>query len=124
MQVNKDSIKNCGGVVISADVISSIAANAAKDIDGVDGLCTAPVQIKGMLGKVSGKPTCVTVSNKDSDLSITVYIIVKGGYNIQTVASEVQASVKQAVQSMTGKVVDKVNVCVADLAVSTEKEEE
>ncbi len=100
MQVNKDSIKNCGGVVISSEVISSIAANAAKDIDGVAGLCSAPVQIKGVLGKVSGKPSSVTVSTKNSDLVITVYIRVKGGYNIQTVASEVQTAVKQAVQNM------------------------
>lgn len=124
MQVNKDSIKNCGGVVISAEVISSIAANAAKDIEGVDGLCAAPVQIKGVLGKVSGKPSSVVVSNKDSDLVITVYIRMKSGYNIQTVASEVQNAVKQTVQNMTGKVVTKVNVTVADLVLSAEKDEQ
>lgn len=124
MQVNKESIKNCGGVVISSEVISSIAVNAAKDIEGVAGLCHAPVQIKGVLGKVSGKPSSVTVSTKNSDLVITVYISVKGGYNIQTVASEVQAAVKQAVQNMTGKVVTKVNVSVADLEVIKEKEEQ
>lgn len=124
MQVNKDSIKNCGGVVISSEVISSIAINATKDIDGVAGLSHAPVQIKGMLGKVSGKPSSVTVSTKNSDLVITVYISVKAGYNIQTVASEVQTAVKQAVQNMTGKVVTKVNVSIADLEVGGEKEEQ
>lgn len=124
MQVNKDSIKNCGGVVISAEVISSIAANAAKDIDGVAGLCAAPAQIKGVLGKVSGKPSSVIVSNKNTDLIITIHIKIKNGYNIQTVGSEVQAAVKQAVQNMTGKVVNKVNVSVADLAVSENKAEQ
>lgn len=124
MQVNKESIKNCGGVVISAEVISSIAANAAKDIDGVAGLCAAPAQIKGMLNKVSGKPSSVLISNKNTDLVITVYIRIKGGYNIQTVASNVQTAVKQAVQNMTGKVVTKVNVSVADLDTTEEKTEQ
>lgn len=124
MQVNKDSIKNCGGVVISAEVISSIAANAAKDIDGVAGLCAAPAQIKGVLGKVSGKPSSVVISNKNTDLVITIYIKIENGYNIQTVGSEVQAAVKQAVQNMTGKVVNKVNVSVADLAVIANNSEQ
>ena len=116
MQVNKDSIKKCGGVVISNEVISSIAANAAKEIEGVAGLSTAPVQIKGVLNKMSGKPTSVVVSNKNSDLVITVYIKAKKGYNVQTVSSAVQNAVKNSVQSMTGKVVNKVNVSVADIS--------
>lgn len=124
MQVNKDSIKNCGGVVISAEVISSIAANAAKDIDGVAGLCAAPAQIKGMLGKVSGKPSSVVISTKNTDLVITIYIKIKSGYNIQTVGTEVQNAVKQAVQNMTGKVVNKVNVSVADIALGENKSEQ
>ncbi|MBR5273151.1 MAG: Asp23/Gls24 family envelope stress response protein [Clostridia bacterium] len=120
MQINKDSIKKCGGVVISSEVISSIAANAAKDIEGVAGLSTAPVQIKGMLNKVSGKPSSVVVTNKNSDLVITVYISVMKGYNIQTVSCEVQSAVKNAVQNMTGKVVNKVNVSVSDLFIAEE----
>ncbi len=120
MQVNKDSIKKCGGVVISTEVITSIAANAAKEIDGVAGLCAAPVQIKGMLNKMSGKPSSVVVTNKNADLIITVYIKVIKGYNIQTVSCEVQSAVKNAVQNMTGKVVDKVNVSVADLFIGEE----
>ena len=64
---------------------------------------------------MSGKPTSVVVSNKDSDLIITVYIKAQRGYNIQTVSSAVQTAVKNSVQNMTGKVVNKVNVSVADI---------
>ena len=75
---NRDS----GGVVISNDVIASIAANAVKDVDGFN------------------------------DIKVQLFINIKSGFNIQSVCTAVQQSVKNAVQSMTGKVVSKVNVCV------------
>ena len=114
MQTNNGG-SNYGGVVISSDVISSIAVNAAKDIDGVAGFSNSHVQIKGVLNKISGKPSSVTVTNDDSDLIITVNIKVYSGYNIQDIAAKVQSAVKQAVQNMTGKVVTRVNVTVSDL---------
>ena len=122
MPNNKEANKS-GGVVISSGVISSIAINATKDIEGVAGLSSNNVQIKGMLNKMSGKPSSVIISMENSELVITVYIKIKDGYNIQSVASKVQTSVKQAVQNMTGKVVAKVNVTVADLVVGDAEEE-
>ena len=98
---NRDS----GGVVISNDVIASIAANAVKDVDGFGSFSSRPAHL-------SESPRAVKVWSLDNDIKVQLFINIKSGFNIQSVCTAVQQSVKNAVQSMTGKVVSKVNVCV------------
>ncbi|NMP37018.1 MAG: Asp23/Gls24 family envelope stress response protein [Clostridiales bacterium] len=101
-----------GELIISEDVIASIAANAARDVEGVSSLASRPNDLSILFkGDKPGKS--VRVWNGDNDVKIQMYINIKSSANIPTVASAVQRSVKNAVQGMTGKVVTRVNVNIA-----------
>jgi len=57
----------------------------------------------------------VKVWSGENDIKLQIYIIIKENRKIPAVASEVQRSVKSAVQSMTSRVVTKVNVSIAGI---------
>ncbi|MCR5484320.1 MAG: Asp23/Gls24 family envelope stress response protein [Clostridiales bacterium] len=121
----KDKIKiidNIGGLIISDDVISSIAVNAAKDVDGVTGFVTrTPDFVQTIFKKEDDNNKSVKVQNSDGGLKLDIGITVSNSAKIQTVASEVQNSIKNAVQNMTGKIVSKVNVNIAGVTFGDEK---
>ena len=108
MQTNERTAEN-GGIFISIDVIASIAANAAKDIEGVSGFAVKTGTRTAGAADIS---KAVKVLSQDNDVKIQIGIRVKNGVNLQTVSMAIQRSIKNAVQSMTGKVVTKVNVAV------------
>lgn len=108
MHTNERTAEN-GGIFISNDVIASIAANAARDIEGVSGFAYKSVNRAGSASDIS---KAVRVVSQDNDVKIQIGIRVKNGVNLQTVSLNIQRSIKNAVQSMTGKVVSKVNVAV------------
>lgn len=112
MNTNERTADN-GEIIISNDVIASIALNAAKDVEGVTGFVSKNSAGRG--GKASGGDPgtkAVRVLVLDNDVRIQIFIRVKSGSNIQEVSTAIQRSVKGAVQSMTGKVVSKVNVSI------------
>ena len=108
MQTNERTDEN-GGIFISNDVIASIAANAAKDIEGVSGFA---LKTGTRTAGAADSAKAVKVLSQDNDVKIQIGIRVKNGVNLQTVSMAIQRSIKNAVQSMTGKVVTKVNVAV------------
>lgn len=108
MHTNERTAEN-GGIFISNDVIASIAANAAKDIEGVSGFACKSVNRTSGTSDVS---KAVKVFSQENDVKIQIGIRVKNGVNLQTVSLNIQRSIKNAVQSMTGKVVSNVNVAV------------
>ncbi len=107
-------------LVISDDVIASIAMSAAKDIEGVGGLVQRPKDIRSLVNIFEGPLKYVEVSSNDNVYNLKLYITIKEGVKIPSVVSKVQTAVKNAVQGMGGCVVSKVNVCVADVEI-TEK---
>lgn len=105
-----------GELFISDEVVSSIAVNAAKDVDGVSSFHSGPVDVVNTIKQGSLKVMSPVRLIQDGDIfSISIYINLKPGVNFQTVATEVQSVVKEAVQNMTGKLVNKVNVIVAGI---------
>ncbi|MDD6727817.1 MAG: Asp23/Gls24 family envelope stress response protein [Eubacteriales bacterium] len=105
-----------GELVISEEVLSSIAVNAAKDVDGVSSFCNKPVDVVNTIKQGSLKVTSpVRIKQDGDDFSISIYINIAPGKKFRTVASEVQTAVKESVQNMTGKLVTKVNVIVAGI---------
>ena len=74
--------------VISEEVLATIAANAAKDVEGVARLGSRPADL--------------------IDLVHTA--------KIQEVCRNVQTAVKEAIQNMTGRVVTRVDVSVTGIA--------
>lgn len=97
---------------ISDDVIASIAANAVKDVDGFGSFSNRTPDVISQALPNASAPKSIKVSCTDNDIQIQLYINVKEGNNAQDISAAVQRAVKGSVQSMTGKVVSKVNVCV------------
>lgn len=105
-----------GELVISEEVLSSIAINAAKDVDGVSSFCNKPVDVVNTIKQGSLKVMSpVRIKQDDDTFSISIYINIAPGRKFQEVATKVQTAVKESVQNMTGKLVSKVNVIVAGI---------
>lgn len=105
-----EKIRENSDIIISNDVIAAIAVNAAKDVEGVSGFATKAAG-RIMQGTATEElMKAVKVTSLDNEIRIQIYIRVKSGVNIQTVSLGIQRSVKNVVQSMTGKVVSKVSV--------------
>lgn len=97
-----------GSLKISEDVIITVARLAALDVEGVASLF-------GEVNKLSKLRNNgpITVSMMGDVAALNVKIKVKNGVKAAAVAQEVQAAVKESVQSMTGVAVARVNVSVS-----------
>lgn len=107
-----------GKVIISEEVIASIASIAANEIDGVAGLGTP--NVADFLGKKASSKGVKIVLFEDS-AEINVTIVVKKGVVIPSVAKAVQENIISAVESMTGIKVTAVNVKVGGVNFEKEK---
>ena len=104
-----------GLVMISEDVIATIALHALNDIDGFAGLAAKPgADIVEILGKIWGKGLRIQIA-ADNALTISCNVVVKYGYSVMDVAAAVQSGVCSAVESMTGVEVKAVNVNVCGI---------
>jgi len=90
-----------GSLKISKDVLATIAAMAAKEVEGVYGVA------KGQISKA------VAITLSDDIAVIDVRLVLEHTARIPTVSQRVQSAVKEAVQNMTGITVSKVNVVAA-----------
>ncbi len=105
-----------GNVIISEEVLASIATNAAKDVDGVSSFSNRPVDVVSTIKSGSLKVMSpVRVLQNGDDITISIYLNLEPNTKIRAVSQNVQSSVKEAVQNMTGKLVSKVNVIVAGI---------
>lgn len=104
---------------ISDEVIASITSIATKEIEGVADLVSA-TNLKGVF-KSKPVKSPVIIDFDDDVAIIDVFIKIKQGAKVQTVATDVQKRVKDAVQNMTGIAVSKVNVHVSAIAFEDNK---
>ena len=112
MEIIKNSDK--GNLIISHEAISSIAINAAKDVDGVGSFSNRPVDVVSTIKKGSLKVMSpVTQNGEDMDVSICINLL--PNKKIKTVSENIQTSVREAIENMTGKKVNKVNVIIAGI---------
>ncbi len=117
--MSDNTTKTVGDLVLSEEVVAKIASVAAKDVPGVRGVVAAPADIKGLLRKARSIPA-VKVTNMENAMTIDISLRLAPGARIPDVAQAVQNGVKNAVQSMTGRVVGKVNVTIQDIDLSEE----
>ena len=116
-----DNAKNTvGSLKISEDVISKIAETAAIEVEGVASMANVQLSIKSVINKYTGTAKSINITVNDDVAVIDVYVILKHGAKIQTVATAIQEGVKNAVQNMTGLTVAKVNVNVAGIYIEQE----
>ena len=101
-----------GTVKIASDVVATIAGLAAADVKGIAGMSGG---VAGGIAELLGRKNLtkgIKVEIIEQSVAIDVFTIVEYGVFIAEVAKEVQASVKNAVETMTGLICSAVNVHV------------
>ncbi|GAA4709836.1 Asp23/Gls24 family envelope stress response protein [Brevibacillus fulvus] len=109
-----------GKVQIAPEVLEVIAGMAASEVDGVAQMSGGFVgDIAERLGRKNvARGVRVEVGTKEA--AVDVSIIVKFGYRIPEVARNIQDSVRNAIESMTGLSVVEVNVHIIDVELKSE----
>ena len=100
-------IQDNGSVMISEDVVATIVANAAQEVDGIESLHTRK--------SWSGKNMKIAIA-EDNTLTIDCNVIVKYGFSVIDVAKNAQNAITSAVESMAGVKVAQANVNVCHIA--------
>ncbi len=102
-----------GEVQIASEVITAIAGISASEVEGIESMVGSGVG--DIVGKLGGKSNSkgVKVNITDDKAELDVAVNVRFGYSIPKVSAKVQEKVSQAVSSMTGLEVTRVNVRVA-----------
>lgn len=105
-----------GCVMISEDVVATIALNALSEIEGFAGLSTKPgADIIDLIGKKNwGKSVKVVITEEDA-LIIDCNVLVTYGHSVVNVAGAIQAAVASALESTTGAKVLAVNVNICGI---------
>jgi uncharacterized alkaline shock family protein YloU len=110
---------------ISDDVIVTIAARVLSEIEGVASVPGGLVS--GILGR-KGASKGIKVEMSDREVMIDVAVTLDYGIRIPELAANIQTSIREAVEEMTGQYVRAVNVTVQGMrlpeAIRTEVEEE
>jgi uncharacterized alkaline shock family protein YloU len=114
--------KNKGQIRIADDVIASIAGTAAMEADGIVALAGGSAIIDKLSKKAKRNGHGVAISVEDKSVSVELNVCVAYGCSIRTAAEEAQSKVKDAVETMTGLKVERVNINIA--AIEFEKNEE
>ena len=105
-----------GSINISEDVISTMVRTAITEIDGVAGISnTAGAALAELIG-IKTVSKGIKVQIVDDTIKVDAVILVRYGCNIVNVAKEVQNSVTEAVQAITGIDKAEVNVHVSGVA--------
>lgn len=124
---NNSQIDNLqyGQVKISDDVVATIAGLAAGEVEGIWSMSGG---ITGNLTDLFGKKNLskgVKVEVGEEEAAIDLYLVVDYGVKIPDVAWQVQESVKNAIETMTGLKVVEVNIHVQGVNIpKKEKEKE
>ena len=109
-----------GSIHISQEVIASIAALAASEVEGVCGLsANLGSDIAELLGRKNlGRGVKITIH--DDSIAIDCYVVALLGYSVIDIAKNVQERVVTAVESMTGATVRSVNVDICGITLPKE----
>lgn len=95
---------------ISQEVVSTVAQEAIRELDGVAGLSNLPAKSGLFASPASARPVRIALSGDVAQIDIG--IVLYGNARLKDVCERVQSVVKDAVQNMTGVTVSKVNVHV------------
>ena len=106
-----------GTLQVSEDVVTSVAAAAVLEVEGVCGLSNSiSTDIAEMLGMKALSRGVRLTAGKDGTLKIECDIVAKFGQSVFALAKQVQDSVKSSVESVIGLKVAQVNVNVCGIA--------
>lgn len=124
MSENKEYVSQTvenGSIRISEDVIASIAAMAAMEVEGVYGLNNIiGSELAGKISKKSQGRGIRLVISDNNDISIDCYVVVLYGHSVFDVAKSVQENVTTVVEATTGQKVKTVNVSISGISLPRE----
>ena len=106
----EESRTDLGTIRIHKNVIASIAAVAATEIEGVKRIGG---DFRSGIMELIGKKTlaCVGVEfDKSGDVKLEIPLIIKYGFNIPIIASKVQENIRQALEKMTNLSIKDINI--------------
>ena len=98
-----------GCIHISEDVLASIAAGAAAEVEGISGLMNLAAK------KSNARGVRLSVDDEEGAV-IDLYVMIRYGYAIPEVAEKIQNAVSGAIESMTGFSVKAFNVHVGGVS--------
>ncbi len=105
-----------GAVLISEDVIATIATNTISDMEGVVGLCIKQGRdLSDVLSKKNRNRGLVISIDQDNAATIDCNVNIEFGQTVVTVAQNIQTAVTAAIESATGIKVNAVNVNVCGI---------
>ncbi len=120
MAENKDYLvqeQENGNILISEEVIASIAALAVREVEGVYGLSvTQSIDLSNILGKKNLRKG-IRVAITEEGVEISCNLIVRMGSAVMTVAQGVQTAITDEVAAMTGVRPLRVNINVCGVAI-------
>ena len=118
---SKDKVINgneYGTIRIADEVIATIAAMAAMEIDGVADMSG------GVTSNITGMPgKGVKLDIDGQKANIDLFLITRFGVRLPVVADEVQRKVKNAVEDMTGLTVTTVNIHIQGIVFDNDAKE-
>ncbi len=107
-------------IKISNDVIATIAALAATEVEGIDSLSgnATNESVKKYGIKNGSKGVDVSFNDEGSSVNCRLGVTMKFGYSIPETCALVQDKVKSAIESMIGMEVTDVSINIADVNVN------
>lgn len=123
-EVQTEKAEKQGVIKISEEVVATIAGLAAAEVTGIAGMSGG---IAGDLVEKLGRKSLskgIKADVGENEANIDLNVIVDYGVNIHEVAVQLQNSVRNAVENMTGLDVVNVNVHIQGLSFSSEIKEE
>lgn len=113
IELSTNETDEVGNVKISTEVVGAIAGVAATEIAGVAGMSGSFAGgIAEIFGAKKSPSKGVKVDIKEQTANLDLYIIVDYGVRIPELAWEIQERVKNDVETMTGLIVENVNIHV------------
>ena len=120
-----EEVNGTGLIRISEDVIVSVVKHYTLTVPGVISFAQGGFA-SGLADLLTRKPaeSSVTLEMEGDYVNITVALIVRFGVSVPTIAADVQSVIAEKVEELTGKVVNRVDVTIRDLAMEPEKDED
>ncbi|MHB1131147.1 MAG: Asp23/Gls24 family envelope stress response protein [Chloroflexota bacterium] len=107
--------ENLGSVRVSPSVLATIVSLTTVEVPGVarmgDDLVSGVNRLIGRPRPASG----VKVQIKDGSVQVDLHVIVRSGFSLVEVGSQIQDTVAEAINRMVGMPVCEVNVFVQDV---------
>ena len=106
---------NGENVEVSKEAIATLAAQAACKVDGVIGCQQKTVDSITSRVKREFVHSGVKLEKEDDSYRLSIYLRVRYGVNIPTLAREVRAKVKEYVEGLTKEEVKEIEIIIEDI---------